>query len=153
VNWLWISGLVVVLDQFTKYIADSKLDLHVPLEIFPNLNMTLHYNKGAAFSLLSNADGWQRWLLMVISLVACIALFYWLRKVDKNRKLLTLGIVFILGGAVGNLIDRSLYGHVIDFIDVYYKYWHWPAFNIADSAISVGASLLLIDIFVYAKPE
>jgi signal peptidase II len=153
VNWLWISGLVVVLDQFTKYIADSNLDLHVPLEIFPNLNMTLYYNKGAAFSLFSNAGGWQRWLLMAISLVASVALVYWLRKVDKNRKFLTLGLAFILGGAVGNLIDRSLYGHVIDFIDVYYEYWHWPAFNIADSAISVGASLLLIDIFVYAKPD
>ena len=152
-NWLSISGLVVVLDQFTKYIADSRLDLHVPREIFPNLNMTLYYNKGAAFSLLSNADGWQRWLLMFISTVASIALFYWLRKVDKNRKLLTLGLALILGGAVGNLIDRSLYGHVIDFIDVYYEYWHWPAFNIADSAISVGAGLLLIDIFVYAKPD
>jgi signal peptidase II len=150
-KWLWLSVLIVVLDQFTKYIADSNLDLRVPLEVFPNLNMTLCYNKGAAFSILSNAGGWQRWVLMAISLLVSIALVFWLHEADKNRKLLTLGLVFILGGAIGNLIDRSLYGYVIDFIDVYYDYWHWPAFNIADSAISVGAALLIIDMFIYTE--
>jgi len=152
-NWLWISGLVVVLDQITKTIADSKLDLRVPVEVFPSLNMTLCYNKGAAFSILSNAGGWQRWFLMAISIIISIALVYWLRDVDKNRKFLTWGLTLILGGAVGNLIDRSLYGYVIDFIDVYYEYWHFPAFNIADSAISVGASLLIIDMFTYKEPD
>jgi len=152
-NWSWISGLVVVLDQITKYIADSKLDLRVPGEVFPGLNMTLYYNKGAAFSFLSNAGGWQRWFFMAISIAVSLALVYWLRDVDKNRKALTWGLALILGGAVGNLIDRSLFGHVIDFIDVYYENWHWPAFNIADSAISVGASLLIIDMFTYKEPD
>lgn len=152
-NWSWISGLVVVLDQITKYIADSKLDLRVPGEVFPGLNMTLYYNKGAAFSFLSNAGGWQRWFFMAISIAVSLALVYWLRDLDKNRKALAWGLALILGGAVGNLIDRSLFGHVIDFIDVYYENWHWPAFNIADSAISVGASLLIIDMFTYEEPD
>jgi signal peptidase II len=152
-KWLWLSALIIVLDQFTKYFADSNLDLRVPLEVFPNLNMTLCYNKGAAFSILSNAGGWQRWFLMVVSLIVSIGLVYWLHEADKNRKFITLGLALIIGGAVGNLIDRSLYGYVIDFIDVYYDYWHWPAFNIADSAISVGATLLIIDMFLYTEPK
>jgi len=152
-NWLWISGLIIVLDQITKTIADRNLDLRVPVEVFPGLNMTLCYNKGAAFSFLSNAGGWQRWFFMAISLVVSIALVYWLRDVDKNRKALTWGLTLILGGAVGNLIDRSMYGYVIDFIDVYYEYWHWPAFNIADSAIFVGASLLIFDMFTYREAD
>ncbi len=152
-NWLWISSLVVVLDQITKYIADSNLDLRVPVEVFLGLNMTLCYNKGAAFSFLSNAGGWQRWFLMAISFVISLVLVFWLRNVDRNRKSLAWGLALILGGAIGNLIDRTLYGYVIDFIDVYYDYWHWPAFNIADSAISIGAGLLILDMFTYKETE
>jgi signal peptidase II len=152
-NWLWISSLVVVLDQITKYIADRNLDLRVPVEVFLGLNMTLYYNKGAAFSFLSNAGGWQRWFLMAISFVISLVLVFWLRNVDKNRKSLAWGLALILGGAIGNLIDRTLYGYVIDFIDVYYDYWHWPAFNIADSAISIGAGLLILDMFTYTETE
>jgi len=152
-NWLWISALVVVLDQITKYIADRNLDLRVPVEVFLGLNMTLYYNKGAAFSFLSNAGGWQRWFLMAISFVISLVLVFWLRNVDKNRKSLAWGLALILGGAIGNLIDRTLNGYVIDFIDVYYDYWHWPAFNIADSAISIGAGLLILDMFTYKETE
>ena len=152
-NWFWISSLVVVLDQITKYIADSNLDLRVPVEVFLGLNMTLCYNKGAAFSFLSNAGGWQRWFLMAISFVISLVLVFWLRNVDKDRKSLAWGLALILGGAIGNLIDRTLYGYVIDFIDVYYDYWHWPAFNIADSAISIGAGLLILDMFTYKETE
>ena len=152
-NWLWISSLVVVLDQITKHIADSNLDLRVPVEVFLGLNMTLCYNKGAAFSFLSNAGGWQRWFLMAISFVISLVLVFWLRNVEKNRKSLAWGLALILGGAIGNLIDRTLYGYVIDFIDVYYDYWHWPAFNIADSAITIGAGLLILDMFTYKETE
>ena len=152
-NWLWICSLVIVLDQITKYIADSNLDLRVPVEVFLGLNMTLCYNKGAAFSFLSNAGGWQRWFLMAISFVLSIVLVFWLRNVDKNRKSLAWGLALILGGAIGNLIDRTLYGYVIEFIDVYYDYWHWPAFNIADSAITIGAGLLILDMFTYKETE
>ena len=150
-NWLWLSAVVVVLDQITKYIAESKLDFRVPVDIFPSLNMTLVYNRGAAFSFLSDAGGWQRWFFITLSSVVSIALVYWLRNVEKDRIFLAAGLALVLGGAVGNLIDRSLYGHVIDFIDVYYQNWHFPAFNIADSAISLGAGLLIVDMFTYKE--
>ena len=150
-NWMWVSGLVIVFDQVTKYIADSNLDLRVPLEVIPGLNMTLCYNKGAAFSFLSNAGGWQRWFLMTVSFLVSVALIVWLSQVDKSRKQLYWGLALILGGAVGNLIDRTIFGYVIDFIDVYYQYWHYPAFNIADSAISIGAGLLILDMITYKE--
>ncbi len=152
-NWLWVSGLVIVFDQITKYIADNNLDLRVPLEVFSGLNMTLCYNKGAAFSILSNAGGWQRWFLMAVSFLFSVAVIVWLRDVDKSRKYLYWGLALILGGAIGNLIDRTMFGYVIDFIDVYYQYWHWPAFNIADSAISIGAGLLILDMFTYKETD
>ncbi len=146
-----ISVLVVVLDQITKYIADTSLDYRVPVNVMPSLNMTLVYNQGAAFSFLSDAGGWQRWFFMALSLIISIVLIVWLRTVDKNRRYLAWGLALILGGAIGNLIDRTLYGHVIDFIDAYYRSWHWPAFNIADSAIFLGACLLILDMFTYKE--
>ncbi len=151
-NWFWLSGMVVALDQVTKYIADNNLDLRVPEEVFSGLNMTLCYNKGAAFSFLSNAGGWQRWLFMSISFVVSLVIIHCLRNVDPKRASLSWGLALILGGAIGNLIDRSLYGYVIDFIDVYYGHWHYPAFNVADTAISIGAGLLIIDIFTNNEP-
>ena len=150
-NLLWLSGLVVALDQLTKYLAETSLDYRMPVNVFTGLNMTLVYNKGAAFSFLSDAGGWQRWFFMTLSIIISIALVYWLRSVDRNRKHLAWGLALILGGAIGNLIDRSLYGHVIDFIDVYYSSWHWPAFNIADSAITLGAGLLILDMFTHKE--
>lgn len=146
-QWLWISLLVVVLDQATKLIAESYLTFQVPVGIIPMFNFTLVYNEGAAFSFLSDAGGWQRWFFIGLSFVISIVLIVWLGKLKANQKLLTIAIALILGGAVGNLIDRSIYGHVIDFIDIYYQQHHWPAFNIADSAISIGALLLIIDSF------
>lgn len=153
IKLLWVSGLVVILDQITKYIAETNLDYRVPDNVFTGLNMTLVYNEGAAFSILSDAGGWQRWFFIALSIVISIALVYWLRNVDKSRVYLAWGLALILGGAIGNLIDRSLYGHVIDFIDVYYSIWHYPAFNIADSAIFVGAGLLILDMFTYRETE
>jgi len=152
-KWLWLSSVVVVLDQLTKYIAESGLDYRLPVNVFTGLNMTLVYNRGAAFSFLSDAGGWQRWFFMGFSIIISIALVYWLRSVDKNRLYLASGLALILGGAIGNLIDRSLYGHVIDFIDVYYSSWHYPAFNIADSAITLGAGLLILDMFTHKETE
>jgi signal peptidase II len=120
-KYFLLSALVVLLDQITKYLAEIRLDYRVPVEVFTGLNMTLVYNKGAAFSFLSDAGGWQRWFFMALSSVISIVLVYWLHKLDKNRIYLALGLALILGGAIGNLIDRSLYGYVIDFIDVYYS--------------------------------
>jgi signal peptidase II len=151
-HWLWLSTLVVLLDQITKQAAEQFLLLHKAIAVIPSFNLTLMYNEGAAFSFLSNAGGWQRWFFIVLSSVISIALIIWLRQLQKsgsaqNKKFLSAGIALILGGAIGNLIDRILYGHVIDFIQVYYADFYWPAFNIADSAITLGVGLLIIDMF------
>ncbi len=147
-NWLWLSTLVVILDQLTKQIAENSLLLHKPLAVLPGFNWTLMYNEGAAFSFLSQAGGWQRWFFIILSSVISIALIIWLRQLKKDQQVLSAGIAFILGGAIGNLIDRSLFGHVIDFIQIYYGELYWPAFNLADSAITLGAGLLILDIFL-----
>lgn len=145
--WVWISLAVIIVDQLTKIFADQSLQYGHPVSIMPLFNFTLLYNEGAAFSFLSNAGGWQRWFFIFLSTAISIVLIVWIYKLHKHEKLQTASIALILGGAIGNLIDRSIYGHVIDFLDVYYQQYHWPAFNIADSAITVGAILLIIDSF------
>lgn len=152
-NWLWIALLVLVSDQITKLLADNLLTYHQPLNIVPMFNLTLAYNTGAAFSFLSDAGGWQRWFFMTLSFGISIVLIIWLQKLHAQQKLQTISLALILGGAIGNLIDRSMYGHVIDFLDVYYNNYHWPAFNIADSAISIGAVLLIIDSFRHQQAD
>ena len=155
-KWLWLSVLTVVLDQLTKKIAEAELVLHKALAVFPGFNFTLMYNKGAAFSFLSDAGGWQRIFFVAISSVISIFLFFWLKQIchddkQKNNPLLKIAITFILGGAIGNLIDRALTGEVVDFIQVYYASYYFPAFNIADSAITLGAGLLILDMFLETK--
>lgn len=148
-KWLWISGTVVVADQISKLIADRLLELHVQVPVMPSFNFTLIYNAGAAFSFLSNAGGWQRWLFSLLAIAVCFVLFIWLRRLDSGEKWTAIGLSLVLGGALGNLIDRMVYGYVIDFIQWYYKEFYWPTFNIADSAITVGASILVIgNVFV-----
>lgn len=144
-HWSWITILVITLDQLTKILADQFLQYHQPIELIPMLNFTLMYNKGAAFSFLANAGGWQRWFFLILTSVVSIFIYLWLRKLKTHQVLQYSALALILGGAIGNLIDRAIYGHVIDFLDVYYKQHHWPAFNIADSAITVGAILLIYD--------
>ena len=146
-NWLWVTLLVIILDQLTKLGAEALLTFRQPMAVMPMFNFTLVYNQGAAFSFLSNAGGWQRWFFIILSSVVSIVLIIWLSRIKASEKLETLAIAMILGGALGNLIDRVFYGHVIDFIDWYYKEHHWPAFNIADSAITVGAILLIYNSF------
>jgi signal peptidase II len=152
-NWLWIVVLIIVLDQGTKLLAEYFLEYRQPLALMPMFNLTLVYNTGAAFSFLSDAGGWQRWFFMLLSFTVSIVLIIWLQKLHATQKLQTISIAMILGGAIGNLIDRSIYGHVIDFIDVYYTIHHWPAFNVADSAISVGAALLIFDSFRHQQAD
>lgn len=147
-NWLWITLLIILLDQITKIAADQYLVYQQPVALMPLFNFTLVYNQGAAFSFLSDAGGWQRWFFIVLSITISIVLVLWILKLKPQQKLQTASIALILGGAIGNLIDRSIYGHVIDFIDVYYQTHHFPAFNIADSAITVGAILLIFDSFI-----
>lgn len=144
-RWLWISLLVIALDQLSKIMADQLLSYAQPVEVMPMFNLTLLYNKGAAFSFLASAGGWQRWFFLVLTLLVSAFIFNWLRKLKPHQLMQMVSLSLILGGALGNLIDRAIYGHVIDFIDVYYQQYHWPAFNIADSAISIGAVLLIYD--------
>ena len=155
-KWLWLSTLTIVLDQLTKKIAEAELLLHKPVAIFPGFNFTLMYNKGAAFSFLSEAGGWQRIFFVILSTVISIFLFFWLKQItqdekQKNNKPLKIAIALILGGAIGNLIDRALTGEVVDFIQVYYSSYYFPAFNIADSAITLGAGLLILDMFLESR--
>lgn len=144
-RWLGISVLVIFVDQLTKYLAEAKLVYNDPVAVLPSFNFTLLYNTGAAFSFLSQAGGWQRWFFVMVSFAASVGLVYWLRRLRSDQWILAIALSLILGGAVGNLIDRLLLGHVIDFIQLYYRSFYWPAFNIADSAITVGAVLLVWD--------
>lgn len=145
--WLWLSALVIVVDQVTKRVIDSAMQLHQTIELIPCFQLTYMRNQGAAFSFLSGAGGWQRWFFIGLAIVASVVIFVWLRKLDPSRRREAVAWALVLGGALGNLIDRILYGYVIDFLDVYVGDWHWPAFNVADSAITVGVGLLLLDSF------
>lgn len=145
--WLLLAAFVVVVDQVTKLLAVQHIPYGFDVEVLPFLQFTLIYNTGAAFSFLSQADGWQRWMFIGIGVVACLVFVIWLIKIAARNNLLSFALSLILGGAVGNLWDRVHLGYVIDFIDIYYKDWHWPAFNIADSAIMLGALLVIIDLF------
>ena len=143
--WLWLSLLVVVLDQVTKLWIDSSLQYNQPVPVLAFFDLRLLYNEGAAWSFLADAGGWQRWFLSCLAVVVTAILVIWLSRLKQAYCLLAVALALVIGGAVGNVIDRIMYGYVIDFIDVYYNAWHWPAFNIADSAISLGAILLIID--------
>ncbi|WP_321348593.1 signal peptidase II [Halopseudomonas oceani] len=153
--WLVLSVLVIVLDQLTKWVAVSELQLYQQVPIIDDLfSFTLAYNTGAAFSFLADASGWQRWLFAVIAVVVSVVLCVWLARLDRSKKLEAIALALILGGAIGNLYDRVIHGKVTDFILVHWQQsWFFPAFNIADSAITVGAALLLFDMFFGRKPE
>ena len=142
--WLSISALIIVADQFTKFLTLNQIVEHGSRRITSFLNWVLVYNPGAAFSFLANGSGWQKWLFIGIGLFAT-TIMLWLLKRHSNQRIFCFSISFILGGAIGNLIDRFTHGAVVDFIDVYYSNYHWPAFNVADSAITVGTCLLIID--------
>ena len=144
-NWFWLSGVVLILDQGSKWFADSLLGPHDAVPLLPFLDLRKAYNPGAAFSFLSDASGWQRWFFSGLAVLIIGVLVVWLRRLRPGQSRVALALALILGGAAGNLIDRVLYGHVIDFIDLYYGTWHWPTFNIADSAITLGAVLLILD--------
>ena len=154
--WYALSLLVLILDQFTKWLAQTNLTFHEPVPVIePVLNWTLAYNYGAAFSFLADAGGWQKWFFSGLALVMSLFLIVYLIKAPRNAKLLSIGLALVLGGAVGNLIDRLLHGHVIDFIHVHYAdVWHYPIFNIADMGICIGVSMIVIDmIFLEGKRD
>lgn len=146
-RWLWLSLIVVVFDQASKQLVESKLMVFETLPVIPFLNLTLAYNEGAAFSFLADQGGWQRWFFVLLAIGVTTVLIVWLGRLRPGDRLVAVALSLIIGGALGNLIDRLLFGHVIDFIDAYYRDWHWPAFNLADSAIFVGVMLMLVDAF------
>jgi signal peptidase II len=143
-KWLALSAAVLLIDQLTKFAIERTFAVHQAVEITPFLNLVLVYNRGAAFSFLSEASGWQRELFIVIAFSAC-AWIAWLLRKHSAETLFCLALSLVLGGAIGNVVDRLLIGAVVDFIDVHAHGYHWPAFNAADSAITCGAVLLVWD--------
>jgi len=144
-SWLALSAAVIALDQLTKHIALGALQPYAPHEVIPGLlNWTLAFNTGAAFSFLHDAGGWQRWLFSALAITVSLVLIVWLRRLPRSDWRTALPLSLVIGGALGNLIDRMRFGHVTDFIEVYWHDWSFPAFNVADSAICVGAFLLIL---------
>ncbi len=150
-KWLWLSLLVLALDQGSKQIAIQWLNYGEPVALLPFFDLTLLYNKGAAFSFLASQGGWQRWFFAAVAVAMSIYLLVWLKKTPPTLVIQAMALSLILGGAVGNLIDRVLLGYVVDFISLHWQQYYYPAFNIADSAITVGAVLLIWDLFLVNK--
>lgn len=149
-SWLWLSVLIIVIDYFTKQFALTHLILHEPIRILPFFSFTLVHNTGAAFGFLSSVDpSWERWLLTGISIAATGLFYHWYRTCTHTLQ--RVAIALVIGGAVGNLIDRAFFGYVVDFLDVYISIHHWPAFNIADMAICIGVGLLMISWVKYER--
>jgi signal peptidase II len=142
-KYLWITVLVIIADQLTKWLANTQLEYHQAVTVLPYFEWFLSYNPGAAFSFLADSGGWQRWFFTALAIIISIVLLVWIKKLNDHERLTAIALSFILGGAIGNLIDRVLYGYVIDFIQVWLGSYPWPAFNIADSSIFVGAVTLL----------
>jgi signal peptidase II len=143
-----LALLVFVLDQLSKYWAEASLVYDEPLVFTSFFNFTLRYNMGAAFSFLSDAGGWQRWFFTLVALLVSVVLVVWIARIAQHKKLEAFAITMILGGAVGNVYDRITLGHVVDFIVVHYEDKYFPAFNLADSAICLGAFLMILDAFL-----
>jgi len=159
-KWLWLTLMFVIIDQISKQWAEQTLSKYNPVEIMPHINFYLAHNTGAAFSFLSDHEDWPRILFTIIALLVSVALIYWIKTLKSHERASAIGLALILSGAMGNVIDRILFGYVIDFIQFFYQAnsclpgfsFHslrqtgqciWPAFNVADSAISVGATMLI----------
>ena len=153
IKTFWLAILVIVFDQLTKMWAVDTLVFGEPVAVMPNLNWTLAYNYGAAFSFLADMGGWQRWFFAGLALVVSTVLLVWLAKLPNKLTIETWGINLVLGGAIGNVIDRFLEGRVTDFIDFYIGTWHYATFNIADIAITIGAGLLILSELILKPRE
>jgi signal peptidase II len=145
-KWLSISAIVIVLDLYTKHLIEAAFQFGEQLKITSFFDLVRYHNQGAAFGFLNDAGGWQKWFFTGISIVAAIVITYLIKK-NPSQKLFCFGLALVLGGALGNLYDRVTLGYVVDFLNVHYQNYYWPAFNVADSAISVGVALLLLDSF------
>src|SRR5688572_17445906 len=149
IRWLWIAALVIIIDQLTKLWIEKSMVLGESIYILPVFNIVRAHNPGAAFSFLADAGGWQRWAFSIFAIGASIAFVYWLRAVSlATQALLACGLALILGGAVGNVIDRLEHGFVVDFVQVHWDGAYFPAFNVADAAITIGAVLVILDVLL-----
>jgi signal peptidase II len=150
---LWLSALVVVLDQASKFWIMATFEDYEVMTVLPVFNLTLVYNTGAAFSFLSNAGGWQRWFFITVAVVISVVMVAWLRQLKPHERMTGVGLALVIGGAVGNLIDRVWLGKVVDFLQWHWQQWYWPSFNLADSAITVGVGILLVDAVLAARRD
>jgi signal peptidase II len=152
-RFLWLAVLVLALDQYTKNLVLEKIELYQSIQVLPFFNLTHVYNFGAAFSFLHDAGGWQRWFFTIIAFAVSGLVLWWLKQTTKQQVILPIAFSLIIGGALGNAFDRLVHGYVIDFLVLYYQDWYWPAFNVADSAICLGAVLLIIDMIINKEEE
>ncbi len=158
-NTAWLGSLfaiafiIVIADQYTKMLASEHLRYASPVVVTSFFDLTLLHNKGAAFSFLNDAGGWQRWFFTGVSFIASIGISVWLFTLKGQQRLLAFGLCLVLGGAVGNLIDRAFVGHVVDFLSFHWGDAYFPAFNIADTAISIGAGFLILDMLLTPKVQ
>nr|WP_217363687.1 signal peptidase II [Marinobacterium sp. xm-g-59] len=150
-QWLWLSLAIVVLDLGSKALASSMLSYNLPISILPIFDLRLLHNTGAAFSFLASEAGWQRWLFVAIAVVVSVLIVHWLRQTEPEQKIQAFGYAAILGGALGNLFDRTVHGYVVDFLSFHYAGWYFPAFNIADVGITLGAIALIVDALFLSK--
>jgi signal peptidase II len=144
-RWLLASLAVIVLDQASKAVVISRFELFDRLPVLPFFDLVRLHNTGAAFSMLADAGGWQNWFFTAVAVGVSGTLLWWFRQVPRGRVLVPLALALVLGGAIGNLIDRVLYGYVVDFVLLYWRSWSYPAFNVADAAITLGVAGLLYD--------
>ena len=160
-KWLWLAGFAVVFDLGTKYMASSLLEYKASVPVTSFFSLTLSYNTGAAFSFLADQSGWQRWFFIVLTLIVCTVLLVWVYRLKSNERWLAIALSFVLGGALGNLYDRVVSGHVVDFLHFHYFfdfesfqwYFNYPVFNFADTFIFIGAVMLILDIFRTPKAD
>ncbi|MFM2477687.1 signal peptidase II [Celerinatantimonas sp. MCCC 1A17872] len=148
-RWLWLSAVMLLIDQISKHVVAGSMALFESKPVTSFFNLVYVHNYGAAFSFLDSQGGMQRWFFTVLAVVVCLFLVFCLKRMKKHQPISAAGYALIISGALGNVIDRLLYGYVIDFLDAHYGGYHWPAFNVADSCICVGAVLLILDSFIH----
>lgn len=146
-RWLWLAVLVIALDLGTKALASAMLTYANPVPVMPLFNLTLLHNTGAAFSMLADAAGWQRWFFVALAVVVSVLLVCWMKSLKAHETWTAIAIALILGGALGNVYDRVVHGYVVDFLHFYWQDYHFPAFNLADTAITLGAGMMILDMF------
>ena len=152
-KWLVLSVLVVWLDQYSKILVVENFNLYDRVELLPIFNLTRAHNYGAAFSFLADAGGWQRYFFTAVALIASFVFTLWLMQTKPGQKTLPIALALVLGGAIGNVYDRVSLGYVVDFLDFHWGMRHFPAFNVADMAITIGAGFMLLDMFLEYRQE